>query len=106
MFKLVDEDFVVVFGHRLAMRCTARSKRSGERCCGYAVHNFSVCRMHGAGGGPKTAEGLIRLANTKLVHGRETRHLRLARKALSERLRYVIALGNSIGLFEDRKLKS
>ena len=106
MFKLVEEDFVVVFGHRLAIRCKARSKRSGERCCGYAVHNSSVCRMHGAGGGPKTAQGLLRLANAKLVHGRETRHLRLGRKAISERLRYVIALGNSIGLFDEGKLKS
>jgi uncharacterized protein YjcR len=53
-----------------ALRCHAKSKRSGLRCQAPAVRGSSVCRMHGAGGGaPKgnrnalkhgdfTAEGL------------------------------------------------
>lgn len=37
----------------LAPRCTARSKRTGERCKAPAVNNCQVCRFHGAGGGHK-----------------------------------------------------
>jgi uncharacterized protein YjcR len=32
-------------------RCRARSKRSGKPCQSPAVSGYSVCRMHGAGGG-------------------------------------------------------
>ena len=32
-------------------RCTAKSKRTGNRCNGPAVTGWKVCRMHGAGGG-------------------------------------------------------
>ena len=34
-----------------APRCSARSKRSGAPCRGPAVRGWTVCRMHGAGGG-------------------------------------------------------
>lgn len=37
-----------------APRCTANSKRSGKRCKAPAVRGWSVCRMHGAGGGHKS----------------------------------------------------
>ena len=34
-----------------ARRCRAKSKRSGKPCQAPAVKGWSVCRMHGAGGG-------------------------------------------------------
>ena len=34
-----------------ALRCHAKSKRSGLQCQAPAVRRVSVCRMHGAGGG-------------------------------------------------------
>jgi hypothetical protein len=35
-------------------RCTAKSKRTGERCKAPAVRGWNVCRFHGArGGAPK-----------------------------------------------------
>jgi hypothetical protein len=34
-----------------ALRCRAKSKRSGLQCRSPAVRGHSVCRMHGAGGG-------------------------------------------------------
>ena len=40
--------------HR-ASRCHARSKRSGLQCQAPAVRGYSVCRMHGAGGGAPRA---------------------------------------------------
>lgn len=36
-----------------AQRCTAKSKRTGQPCKAPAVRGWSVCRMHGAGGGAK-----------------------------------------------------
>lgn len=33
-------------------RCTARSKRTGERCKQPKAEGYQVCRWHGAGGGP------------------------------------------------------
>lgn len=50
-------------------RCSARSKRSGERCKNYAVRGFSVCRMHGARGGPRTCQGKERCRTAPLKHG-------------------------------------
>lgn len=45
---MAEDDIIPM---QAAPRCTARSKRSGARCCNPAVKGWSVCRMHGAGGG-------------------------------------------------------
>lgn len=50
-------------------RCKAKSKRSGEQCKNYAIKGCGVCRMHGAGGGPKTTEGLMTCKKVNLKHG-------------------------------------
>lgn len=50
-------------------RCKARSKRTGKRCRNPAVRGYSVCRMHGARGGPKTSEGTLRCKQAPLKHG-------------------------------------
>ncbi len=34
-----------------ALRCKAKSKRTGQRCKAPAVRGWRVCRMHGARGG-------------------------------------------------------
>ena len=34
-----------------ALRCRAKSKRSGLQCRAPAVRGYAVCRMHGAAGG-------------------------------------------------------
>lgn len=39
-----------------AQRCTAKSKRTGLPCKSPAVRGWTVCRMHGAGGGAKPGE--------------------------------------------------
>ena len=35
----------------LSPRCSARSKRTGQRCRAPAVRGWTVCRFHGVGGG-------------------------------------------------------
>lgn len=47
-----DDDNPVSKAHA-APRCTATSKRTGQRCNGPAVRGWTVCRFHGAGGGHK-----------------------------------------------------
>jgi hypothetical protein len=37
-------------------RCTAKSKRTGQRCRAPAVKGWKVCRMHGARGGAPEGE--------------------------------------------------
>ena len=65
-----------------ALRCHAKSKRSGLQCKGPAVRGKSVCRMHGAAGGaPKgAAHGMYR-------HGRRTREAEASRLLIRELLR-------------------
>ncbi len=50
-------------------RCKAKSKRSREQCKNYAIKPYGVCRMHGAGGGPKTKKGLQICKRASLQHG-------------------------------------
>jgi hypothetical protein len=50
-------------------RCKAKSKRSGAQCKNFAIREFGVCRMHGAHGGPKTNQGIIKCALAATKHG-------------------------------------
>ena len=44
---------VAAYPMHCAPRCTAKSKRTGLSCRSPAVRGWTVCRMHGAGGGAK-----------------------------------------------------
>ena len=47
-----------------ALRCHARSKRSGKPCRSPAVRGYTVCRMHGTGGGaPKGNRNALKHGN-------------------------------------------
>ena len=55
-------------------QCTAKSKRSGERCKANAVEGYTVCRMHGAGsphqgkpGGAPIKTGRYSIKRTELA---------------------------------------
>lgn len=58
-----------------APRCTAHSKRTGLPCKNPAVRGWSVCRMHGAGGGAK-----VGAENPNWKHGGRSRELDDLRK--------------------------
>lgn len=68
-------------------RCKAKSKRSGDRCRNYAVNGWSVCRMHGARGGPNTAKGLTICKMAALKHGHYSKESRLKRQKLRQLLK-------------------
>jgi hypothetical protein len=75
-----------------ASRCTAKSKRTGQRCKAPAVKGWNVCRFHGARGGAPEGE-----ANGAWKHG----HYSKAAKA--ERLLVKLLLRDASSL---RKLLS
>jgi len=70
-------------------QCTATSKRTGQRCGGQAVIGFTVCRLHGARGGPKTGEGKRRIALAQAKHGRRSK-AGVAEQSASKRVRALL----------------
>lgn len=65
-----------------APRCTATSKRTGERCKGPAVRGWSVCRFHGARGGHPPGK-----YHPSYKHGMRSGEWIEMRKAISELVR-------------------
>jgi uncharacterized protein YjcR len=71
-----------------ALRCSARSKRTGKPCRSPPVRGYSVCRMHGAGGGAPRGN------RNALKHGEcsgETRALKREIHALARMAREAMA---------------
>jgi hypothetical protein len=68
----------------LSKRCKAKSKRSGKRCNNAAVRGWSVCRMHGVGGGAPKGK-----ANGNYKHGFNTQEAEQDRKLLREAIRVI-----------------
>jgi hypothetical protein len=77
-------------GRIRCLRCRAKSKRTGDQCGAPAMTGKFVCKTHGGrSSGPKTAEGRVRCAAAKTIHGHDTRQ---ARRAFSEELVHLRAL--------------
>ena len=72
----------------MSPRCSARSKRTGQRCQAPAVRGWTVCRFHGAGGGgpkgPRNGSYKHGLFTAEAVEFRRTVSalVRASRKAL------------------------
>lgn len=79
-----------------APRCTATAKATGCRCKGPAVKGWSVCRMHGAGGGAPCGPG-----NGAWRHGersREAQKIKSAVASLARRSRLsVVEVSHRLG---------
>lgn len=69
-----------------APRCTARSKRTGEPCRAAAVKGWTVCRMHGAGGGAPSGP-----RNGAWKHGGCTNEALAMRKSVNQLRKLVTA---------------
>jgi hypothetical protein len=68
--------------------CTAHLKTQAEHCGKPVVPGKTKCRGHGGlSTGPRTQEGMAKLAALKTVHGRETRALRILRSQICHDLR-------------------
>ncbi len=74
-------------GKIICPRCQAHSKRTKLQCGAPAEKGKKVCRFHGARStGAKTKEGRLRIAQSKTLHGNETRQTRAERSAKSAEL--------------------
>ena len=82
------EPYITLAGGRIrCCRCQAYSKRTKQQCQSPAIRGKTKCRFHGGKStGPKTAAGRQRIADTKTIHGQETRQIRKERQAGSLRL--------------------
>ncbi len=77
-------------GRITCAQCTARSKRTKQRCRAPAMRGKAVCKTHGGRStGPRSAEGRARIAAAHRVHGFETR---AARQERSRELAHLAAL--------------
>ena len=63
-------------------RCTAHSRRTGLPCGSPAVSGWSVCRMHGAGGGAPSGK-----RNGRYRHGGRTKEAMAMMEEMRELLR-------------------
>jgi hypothetical protein len=66
---------------RDAPRCSAKAKRTGRRCMCPSKHGWTVCRLHGAGGGAPTGA-----KHPNYRHGLRTKKM-MAIRALASKLK-------------------
>jgi len=86
--------------------CNAFISRADHTCGKPAVPGSTKCRGHGGlSTGPRTQEGLQRLAAAKTVHGRETRALRALRSQISLELRQLEQVLYAEGLIHGPRTK-
>ena len=97
----------VIAGGRIACnQCQAMSKRSRQRCKAPAMRGKAVCRTHGGlSTGPRTEAGRKRCAQSKTIHGRETRKERTERSLASARLAALESVGFAIGLMSGSRTR-
>jgi hypothetical protein len=62
-----------------ALRCNAKSKRTGKRCRAPAVRGYRVCRMHGARGGAPEGKH-----NGNFKHGARTKQATADSRCVNE----------------------
>ena len=82
-----DANISLAGGRILARQCQAKCKATQQQCRCPAVRGYRVCRVHGARGGPRTAGGRARCAAAKLIHGKETRAIRVKAAQSVRRIR-------------------
>ncbi len=74
------ENYITLAGGAIrCLRCTAKSVRSGNQCSKPAMNSSRTqkCTHHGGRStGPKTQEGLQRIAKTHTIHGESSKAAR------------------------------
>ena len=91
--------YTTLGGRIVCTQCSAKSKRSQERCRNPAIKGKTKCKHHGGySTGSKSAEGKAKqiAANTK--YGTETRAIREERSAKLAELYELEMLGRELGL--------
>ena len=94
-------DYTTLGGRAICTQCSAKSKRSQERCRNPAMKGKNICLHHGGRSrGSTTKDGRARqiAANTK--HGNETRAIREERSAKLAELYEIEKKMRSMGMVE------
>ncbi|MBW2109399.1 MAG: hypothetical protein JRI36_12160 [Deltaproteobacteria bacterium] len=69
-------------------RCQAKSRTAGRQCRNPAMKGKRVCRIHGGlSTGPKSKEGLERVRQARIKHGKFTAEERRRQKQISSLLK-------------------
>ena len=75
-------NYTTLGGRVICTQCSAKSKRSQERCRNPAIKGKTKCKHHGGRStGSRTPEGKARQIAANTIHGRETRAIREERSA-------------------------
>jgi hypothetical protein len=79
MSQIKELTLVCASGKIKCLRCTAKSKRTGEQCGAPALRDSKTqkCRIHGGKStGPKTEAGIQRIREANTASGNETKEAR------------------------------
>ena len=97
------EPMLITAGGRIkCRRCTAKSSHTKEQCKRPAskLSKTSKCSRHGGlSTGPKTKVGKDRIRAAHFKDGEETLEAKAERSAKSVMFKYLLDLGNHVGLF-------
>ena len=95
------EQYLITAGGKIyCRRCKAQSSRTKLQCSKPALKGKAVCGHHGGlSTGPKSKAGKERIRAAHLKHGGETLEAKAERSAKSLMFRYLLDLGNHVGLF-------
>jgi hypothetical protein len=95
------EKYLVTAGGKICCRrCKAQSSRTKLQCGKPALKGKAVCGHHGGlSTGPRSKEGKDRIRSAHLKHGGETLEAKAERSAKSLMFKYLLDLGNHVGLF-------
>ena len=97
--------FVTAGGLIRCLQCQAKSKRTKLQCRDPAAKGKTKCRFHGgASTDPKTPEGRQRCAESKNIHGNETRKARSDRAKAMGRLRALEGHGHALGIMHGPRM--
>lgn len=97
--------FLTAGGRICCVQCSAISKRTGLQCRAPAIKGRTKCRSHGGkSSGPKTLNGRKRCADSKTVHGRETRKARTQRALGMRQLRELEELAYQLGIMSGPRI--
>lgn len=97
------QQLITAGGRIVCRQCSARSKRTKQRCKAPAITGKAVCRAHGGRStGPRTEEGRRRCATAKAIHGQETRRSRAERRQEMALLSALEGLAFALGMITSR----
>ena len=95
------EQYLITAGGKIyCRRCKAQSSRTKLQCSKPALKGKAVCGHHGGlSTGPQSKAGKERIRAAHLKHGGETLEAKAERRSKSLMFRYLLDLGNHVGLF-------